>query len=59
MIQKEQGTAEVTIEQLSVGGRVRAKKRKAVRHEETIMKLMEEFTGGIRTLVYLPLCTLF
>ena len=30
--------------------RVRAKKSKVVRHEETIKKLMEEFTGGIRTL---------
>ena len=51
MIQKEQGTAEVTsIEQLSGGGRVRAKKRKVTRHEETIKKLMEEFTGGIRKL---------
>ena len=26
-----------------------AKKRKVVRHEETITKLMEEFTGGIKT----------
>ena len=25
-------------------------KRKAVRHEETIRKLMEEFTGAVRTL---------
>ena len=50
VIQKEQGTAKVTIKQLSGGGRVRAKKRKVVRHEETIMKLMEEFTRGIRTL---------
>ena len=50
VIQKEQATAEVTIEQLSEAGRVRAKKSKVVRHEEIIMKLMEEFTGGIRTL---------
>ena len=50
MIQKEQVAAEVTIEQLSGAGRVRAKKRKVVRHEETIKKLMEEFTGGVRTL---------
>ena len=50
VIQKEQGTAEVTIEQLSGGGRVTAKKRKVVRYEETLKKLMEEFTGGIRTL---------
>ena len=50
MIQKEQGTAEVTIEQLSGGERVTAKKMKVVRHEKTIKKLMEEFTGGIRTL---------
>ena len=51
VLQKEQDTAEVTnIEQLSGGGRVRAKKRKVVRHEETIMKLPEEFTGGVRTL---------
>ena len=28
----------------------RVKKRKVVRHEETIKKLTEEFTGGIRTL---------
>ena len=52
VIQKEQAAAEVTIEQLSGAGRVRAKKRKVVRHEETIKKLMEEFTGavGVRTL---------
>ena len=50
VIQKEQAIAEVTIEQLSGAGRVRAKKSKVVRHEETIKKLMEEFTGGIRTL---------
>ena len=29
---------------------MRAKKRKVVTHEETIKKLMEEFTGGVRTL---------
>ena len=29
---------------------MRAKKRKVVRHEETIKKLTEEFTGGVRTL---------
>ena len=51
VIQKEQGTTEVTIEKLSGRGRVRAKKSKVVRHEETIKKLTEEFTGGIRTLV--------
>ena len=50
VIQKEQGTTEVTIEKLSGHGRVRAKKSKAVRREEIIKKLMEEFTGGIRTL---------
>ena len=32
VIQKEQAATEVTIEQLSGGGRVRAKKRKVVRH---------------------------
>ena len=47
LIQKEQVTTEVTIEQLSGGGRVRAKK-KVVRHEKTIKKTMEAFTGGIR-----------
>ena len=30
---------------------MRAKKTKVARHEETIEKLMEEFTGSIRTLV--------
>ena len=50
MIQKEQAATEVTIEQLSGAGRVRANKRKVVRHEETINKLTEEFTGGVRTL---------
>ena len=50
MIQKEQAATEVTIEQLSGAGRVRAKKRKVVRREETINKLTEEFTGGVRTL---------
>ena len=49
-IQKEQAAGEVTTEQLSGAGRVRAKKRKVVRHEETIKKLMEEFTGGTRNL---------
>ena len=44
------GGAEVTKEQLPGGGRMRVKKRKVVRHEETIKKLMDEFTGGIRTL---------
>ena len=29
---------------------MRPKKRKVARHEETIKKLMEEFTGGIRKL---------
>ena len=47
VIQKEQVTA---TDQLSGGGRVRAKKRKVVRHEETMKKLTEEFTGGVRTL---------
>ena len=46
-----QVATEVTIEQLSGGGRVRAKKRKVVRHEETIKKLMEAFTGGIRIIL--------
>ena len=50
VIQKEQATAEVTIEQLSGAGGVRAKQRNVVRHEETIKKLTEEFTGGVRTL---------
>ena len=50
VIQKEQAAAEVTIDQLSAAGGVRAKKRKVVRHEETIKKLTEEFTGGTRTL---------
>ena len=50
VIQKEQATAKVTIEQLLGGGRVRAKKRNVVIHEETIKKLMKEFTGDIRTL---------
>ena len=49
---KEKGGAQVTIEQLSGGGRVRVKKRKVVRHEETIKKLMDEFTGG-RIIFYL------
>ena len=49
MIQKEQAATEVTIEQLSGAGST-AKKRKVVRHEETINKLTEEFTGGVRTL---------
>ena len=55
-LQKEQAAAEVTIEQLSGGGRVRAKKRKVVKHEETIKKLMDEFTGdtmqNIRIIFY-------
>ena len=50
VIQKEQATAEVTTEQLSGAGRVRAKKRKVVRQEETIKKLIEEITGSVRTL---------
>ena len=50
VLQKEQVAGEVTIGQLSGDERVRAKKRKMVRHEETITKLMEEFTGGIRKL---------
>ena len=28
---------------------MRAKKRKVVRHEETIKQLIKEFTGGIKT----------
>ena len=44
-------SGEVPMEQLSGGGRVRAKRRKVVRHEETIKKLTEEFTGGIRTFI--------
>ena len=50
VLQKEQVAGEVTIGQLLGDERVRAKKRKMVRHEETITKLMEEFTGGIRKL---------
>ena len=50
MIQKGQVAAEVTIDQLSGSGRVRGNKRKVVRHEKTIKKLMEEFTGSVRTL---------
>ena len=50
VIQIEQTATEVTIEQLSGGGRATAKKRKMVRYEETLKKLMEAFTGGIRTL---------
>ena len=42
--------AEVTIEQLSGDRRVRAKKRKVVKHEETIEKLMADYTGGVRKL---------
>ena len=56
---------EVTIEQLSGARRVRAKKMKVVRHEETFQKLTEEFTGGVRTLesflssLIKPLCSFF
>ena len=42
--------AEVIIEQLSGDRRVRAKKRKVVKHEETIEKLMEDYTGGVSKL---------
>ena len=42
--------AEVTIEQQSGDRRVTAKKRKVVKHEETIKKLMEDCTGGVRKL---------
>ena len=48
-MQKKQATTEVTIEQQSGGRREKAKKRKVVRRKKTIKKLMEEFTGGIRT----------
>ena len=48
VIQKEQATTEVNIEQLSGAGRVRAKKRKVARHEET-MKKLTDFKGGIKT----------
>ena len=50
ILKKEQATTEVTIEQLVGGGRIRAKRRKVVQHEETIKRLNDEFTSGSRSL---------
>ena len=49
-MQKKHAATKVTIEQQSGGRREKAKKRKVVRRMKTIKKLIEEFTGGIRTL---------
>ena len=49
-MQKKHAATEVTIEQQSGGRREKVKKRKVVRRMKTIKKLVEEFTGGIRTL---------
>ena len=39
---------------------MRTKKRKVVRDEETIKKLMEEFTGGVRILEsFLSSCVVY
>ena len=35
-------------------------KKKVVRHEETIKKLREKFTGGVRVILIIkPLCSFF
>ena len=49
-MQKKHAATKVTIEQQSGGRREKANKRKVVRRMKTIKKLIEEFTGGIRTL---------
>ena len=50
IIQKEQAVTEVTIQQLEEEGRLRAKRRKAVQHEENIKRLTDDFVVGNRTL---------
>ena len=50
IIQKEQAATEVSIQQLSGGGRIRAKRKKVVQHEETIKRLHEELTNGSRSI---------
>ena len=50
IIQREQAVTEVTIQQLEGGGRLRAKRRKIIQHEENIKRLTDDFVAGNRTL---------
>ena len=50
IIQKEQAATLYRSLQLSGGGRIRAKRKKVVQHEETIKRLTEELTNGSRSL---------
>ena len=47
IIQREQAATEVTIQQLEGGGRLQAKRRKAVQHEENIKRLTDDFLAEI------------
>ena len=50
LVQKEQASTDVTIEQVAAGGRRRAKRRKVVQHEKQIKRLTDEFWDGDRCL---------
>ena len=50
IIQREQAVTEVTIQQLEEEGRLRAKRRKDVHHEENIKGLTDDFVAGNRIL---------
>ena len=50
LVQKEQASTEVAIEQVAAGRRRRAKRRKVVQHEEQIKRLTDEFRDGDRSL---------
>ena len=50
LVQKEQASTDVAIEQVAAGRRRRAKRRKVVQHEEQIKRLTDEFRDGDRSL---------
>ena len=50
LIKNEQASPEVQMIQLTAGGQPRPKKRKAVRQDEQIKRLVAEFSNGQRTL---------
>ena len=50
LIKNEQASTEVQMIQVAAGGQPRPKKRKAVRQDEQIKRLVVEFSSGQRTL---------
>ena len=52
IIQREQAATEVTIQQLEGGGRLRAKRRKVVEHEENIKRLTDDLCLALVFVLY-------